>query len=249
MRLEGKTALITGGSSGIGFATARLFVSEGARVAITGRDEVSLDKARGELGPAAVAVRSDVRSLSDLTTAAEQVRDAFGGLDIFFPNAGIAPRATVDSAAEDLYDEVMDTNVKGVFFAVQAVLPIMRDGGAIVLNTSFLNQVGRPGTSLVSAAKAAVRSFAMTWSSELLERRIRVNAVSPGAIDTPLLHRGRTPEQVESVKAIMTARIPAGRLGAADDIAHAVLYLASDESRYVLGEELIVDGGASRLQV
>lgn len=249
MTLTGKTALITGGTSGIGLATAALFMREGARVAITGRDETHLAKAREQLGGNVIALRADVRSLADMQDVRRRIEQTLGGLDIFFANAGVAfstPLATTDASR---YDELMDINVKGVFFSMQAVSAILRDGASVILNTSWLNEVGTPGLSLLSASKAAVRSLARTWSSELLDRKIRVNAVSPGPIDTPIHSRGGTasPEQVESTKQRIASRVPVGRLGSSSDIAQAALFLASDASRYMLGAEVAVDGGLSQL--
>ncbi|WP_269821451.1 SDR family oxidoreductase [Mycolicibacterium smegmatis] len=182
-----------------------------------------------------------------MTAVVGRLRDTFGGLDVFFANAGIAYPTPLLDTDEKRYDEIMDINIKGVFFSMQAIAPILRAGASVILNTSFLNQVGRPGLSLLSASKAAVRSFARTWSAELLDRGIRVNAISPGAIDTPLQRRGRTPEEAQAVLAALVARTPAGRAGAADDIAQAALYLAGDESTFILGAELVVDGGISQL--
>ena len=246
MKLEGKTALIKGGSSGIGFATASLFVREGARVAITGRDEAKLAKARQALGPSLVPIVADVRSLDDLHRLRDTVEVSFGGLDIFFANAGVAFGTPLDGTDLARYDELMDTNVKGVFFSMQAVSPLLREGASVILNTSWLAEVGTPGLSLLSASKAAVRSLARTWSAELLPRRIRVNAVSPGAIDTPIHARGSAAE-VAASKARIAQRVPLGHLGEADDIAQAALFLASDASRYMLGAEIAVDGGFGQL--
>ncbi|RZS79885.1 NAD(P)-dependent dehydrogenase (short-subunit alcohol dehydrogenase family) [Phyllobacterium myrsinacearum] len=248
MKLLGKTALITGGTSGIGLATAKLFVREGARVAITGRDASRFEQIKAELGKQAIIIAADVRSVADMRNVSKRIEDEFGALDIFFANAGVALSTPLASTDEASYAELMDINVKGVFFSMQAVSPILREGASVILVTSFLNQVGREGLSLLSASKAAVRSLARTWSRELLARRIRVNAVSPGGIDTPLHDRGRrTPEEVKARKAELASRVPLGRLGEADEIAQAVLFLASDESRYILGAELVVDGGISQL--
>ncbi|AMV48344.1 SDR family oxidoreductase [Paraburkholderia caribensis] len=248
MKLQGKTALITGGTSGIGLATAKLFINEGARVAVTGRDESRFAEVRNQLGSEALIIPADVRSTPDLQRLAHEVESAFGDLNIFFANAGIALPSPLASTDESRYDEVIDTNIKGVFFSMQAVAPLLADGGSVILVTSFLNRVGRDGLSLLSASKAAVRSLARTWSRELLPRRIRVNAVSPGAIDTPLHARsGGTPEQIQARKSEIASRVPIGRLGRANEIAQAVLYLASDDSRYVIGTELVIDGGISQL--
>ena len=247
MKLTGKTALITGGTSGIGLATARRFVDEGARVAVTGRDTRRFDEVRAQLGDGALILAADAGSIADMTAVRQAVGETFGGLDIFFANAGIAygtPLATTDEAR---YDELMNVNVKGVFFSMQAVSPILRDGASVILTTSFIIHVGRPGISLLAASKAAVRSLARSWSREFLERRIRVNAISPGSIDTPLISRHRTPEQLAAFKAQMAAQVPLGRMGEARDIAAAALFLASDDSRYMLGAELVVDGGISQI--
>ncbi|GGF26943.1 short-chain dehydrogenase [Aliidongia dinghuensis] len=248
MKLSGKTALITGGASGIGLAAAALFAREGARVAITGREEARLMQAKAHLGDTAITIVADVRSREAMQGMSRQVAGAFGGLDIFFANAGVAFATPLSGTDEARYDELMDINVKGVFFSMQAVSPILREGASVILNTSWLNEVGTPGLSMLSASKAAVRSLARTWSAELLDRKIRVNAVSPGAIDTPIHARGgSTPDQVQAGKDRIASRIPLRRLGEPSDIAEAALFLASDASRYMLGAELVVDGGFSQL--
>ncbi len=248
MTLSGKTALVTGGSSGIGLAAARMLKDSGARVAITGRSAEKLAAAKSLLGDDVLTVVADVASVDDLRQMSEAVGNAFTGLDIVFANAGVAigtPLATADEAA---YATVMDTNVKGVFFTVQTVLPIMRDGGSIILNTSWLNRVGTPGRAVLSASKAAVRSFARTMSAELLDRRIRVNAVSPGSIETPI-HRGRnqSEEEFRTYAARVGTQVPLGRMGRPEEIAAAVRFLASDDSSYMLGAEIVIDGGRSEL--
>ncbi|MHC2298039.1 SDR family oxidoreductase [Rhizobium mongolense] len=252
--LNGKTALVTGGTSGIGLATARLLHENGARVAITGRDPTSLEKARGSIGTDVVAFQTDVLSRSALQDMANGVKAAFGGLDIFFANAGIAYVTPLTTTDEDQYDRLMDTNVKSVFFSIQAVEPIIREGGSIILNTAWLNHVGLPGRAILSASKAAVRSFARTLSAELLSRRIRVNAVSPGLVETPLLrgvgqseHPGQSETEFQNYLAGASKRIPIGRLGQPEEVAAAVLFLASDASSYMLGSELVVDGGFGEL--
>ncbi|WP_175717545.1 SDR family oxidoreductase [Burkholderia anthina] len=248
MRLRNKTALITGGTSGIGLATARLFLAEGARVAVTGRDESAFERVRAELGEHALVLKGDVRSIDDMRAIAAEVKDRFGGLDIVFANAGWAFPSAIGDIDADLYDGIMDINVKGVVFTLQAVLPELRDGASVILNTSFVAQTGKHGISLTAAAKAAVRSLARSWSYEFLDRKIRFNAIAPGAIDTPLLSRwGMSDEWVRDRKAEFAQAIPVGRMGQAEDIAYAALYLASDESSYVVGTELVVDGGASQL--
>ncbi|GAA0904735.1 SDR family oxidoreductase [Rothia nasimurium] len=246
MKLEGKTALVTGGSSGIGLATAALFAREGARVAITGRDAARLDEVAVTLGDAVIPIVADVCSHDDLNRMHHVLRDRLGGLDVFFANAGVAFGTPLESTTEARYDELMDINVKGVFFSMQAVSPLLREGASVILNTSWLNEVGTPGLSMLSASKAAVRSLARTWSAELLARRIRVNAVSPGAIDTPI-HGSASDADVSAAKARIAQRVPLGRLGLADDIAQAALFLASDDSRYMLGAEIAVDGGFAQI--
>jgi NAD(P)-dependent dehydrogenase (short-subunit alcohol dehydrogenase family) len=248
MYLNGRTALITGGSSGIGLATAKLFAEQGARVAITGLDEEKLQAARAHIGPQLLALRTDVRSLADLAAMRDALSAEFGHLDVLFANAGVAFGTPIENTDEARYAALMDVNLKGVFFTVQAALPLMQPGSVIILNTSWLNQVGTAGLSLLSASKAAVRSLARTLSAELLPRGIRVNAVSPGAIDTPIRRRGgATADEVRAANERLAARIPLKRLGEAEDVAHAALYLASDLSRYVVGAEIVVDGGFSEL--
>lgn len=246
--LDGKTALVTGGSSGIGLAAARMLRDHGARVAIMGRSRDRLEQARADLGGDVVAIQGDVAALDDLVRLRTELEQAFGGLDILFANAGVALGTPVATADEVTYDRIMDVNVKGVFFTVQAVLPLMRAGGSIVLNTSWLNQVGAPGRAILSASKAAVRSFARTLSAELLDRKIRVNAVSPGSIETPI-HRGRDQSEAEfrAYAERVGAQVPLGRMGRPEEIAAAVLFLASDASSYMLGAEIVVDGGRAEL--
>ena len=248
--LKNKTALITGGTSGIGLASAKLMHDTGARVAITGRTHEDLERAQQSIGSDALVLQADVLSLEDLESVAGKIEDAFGGLDILFANAGVAYVTPLGSTSEVQFDHLIDTNVKSVFFSIQSMLPVMRDGGSIILNSAWLNQVGVPGRAALSASKAAVRSFARTFSAELLARRIRVNAVSPGLIDTPILKGvgqsefpGQTHSQFKDYLAEAAKLIPIGRLGRPEEIAAAVLFLASDASSYMLGSELVVDGG------
>jgi NAD(P)-dependent dehydrogenase (short-subunit alcohol dehydrogenase family) len=252
--LNGKTALVTGGTSGIGLATAKLLHANGARVAITGREPEGLERARRIVGGDVLTLQTDVLSGDALQKMASDVRQTFGLLDIFFANAGVAyvtPLATTSAAQ---YDGLMDTNVRSVFFSIQAVEPVMREGGSIVLNTAWLNQVGVPGRAILSASKAAVRSLARTLSAELRERRIRVNAVSPGLIETAILrgvgqseHPGQTEAEFRDCLAGASKLIPIGRLGRPEEIAAAVLFLASDASSYMLGSGVVVDGGFAEL--
>lgn len=246
--LHGRMALITGGSSGIGLATARLLQDNGARVAITGRDAGKLDAARTTLGGDVIAIRADVASTADLAVLHDRLRDTVGRVDILFANAGVAFATPLGATDEAMYAQLMDVNVKGVFFTVQAMLPLIPTGGSIILNTSWLNQVGTPGRALLSASKAAVRSFARTLSAELLERGIRVNAVSPGSIETPI-HRGRsqTDDEFRAYAARVGAQVPLGRMGRPEEIAAAVLFLAGPGSSYMLGAEIVVDGGRAEL--
>ncbi|GBQ99660.1 short-chain dehydrogenase/reductase SDR [Acetobacter nitrogenifigens DSM 23921 = NBRC 105050] len=248
MRLKNKTALITGGTSGIGLATAKLFIREGARVAVTGRDASCFEALRDELGNDALIFAADVRSTAEMQTVSQRVGEAFGGLDILFANVGIAYPTPLPTTDEARYDEIMDVNMKGTFFTMKAVSPILRERASVILTTSFIIHVGRPGLSLLTASKAAVRSLARTWSRELMDRKIRVNALSPGGVDTPLHGRsGAAPEQVQAIKEQIAARVPLGRIADADEIAQAALFLASDESKYMLGAELVVDGGISQI--
>jgi len=248
MRLKNKSALITGGTSGIGLATAKLFVAEGARVAVTGRDESVFDRVRAELGKDALILKGDVRSIEDMRAIAATVKENFGGLDVVFANAGRAFPSPLNDISEELYCEIMDINVKGVVFTLQAVLPDLREGSSFILNTSFVAQTGEHGISLTAAAKAAVRSLARSWSYEFLDRKIRFNAIAPGAMNTPLISKWGLPDEaVRNIKQELAKKIPVGHMGKAEDVAYAALYLASDESSYVVGTELVVDGGASQL--
>ncbi|QDH60953.1 SDR family oxidoreductase [Pandoraea pnomenusa] len=248
MRLKNKSALITGGTSGIGLATAKLFVAEGAKVAVTGRDEAVFDRVKAELGENSLVLKGDVRSLKDMRAIAAEVKEKFGGLDVVFANAGWAFPSPLNDIDEKLYGEIMDINVKGVVFTLQAVLPDLREGSSVIFNTSFVDQTGKHGISLTAAAKAAVRSLARSWSYEFLDRKIRFNAIAPGPMETPLIGKwGMADEDVRNLKAELAKAIPVGHMGRAEDIAYAALYLASDESSYVIGTELIVDGGASQL--
>lgn len=247
-KLEGKTALVTGASSGIGLATAKRFASEGAFVFISGRRKPELDAAVREIGRNVTGVQGDASKLDDLDRLFAQIKREKGTLDIVFANAGIARYAALDKVTEELFDSIFDTNVKGVLFTIQKALPLLADGASIILNSSIVGSKGFASNSVYSATKAAVRSFARTWTTDLKDRRIRVNAVSPGSIDTPglegLLASSGAGEQRR--KMISTAT-PLGRLGAPDEVAKAVLFLASDDSSYVTGIEMFVDGGFAQV--
>jgi len=247
-RLTGKVAVITGGNSGIGLAVARRFVAEGARVALLGRDSATLDAAVAELGDAAIGVVGDVQDHEDLDRLYEEVRAAYGSIDVLFVNAGVASMRPIEDVDEEHFDQLFGVNVKGAYFTVQKALPLINDGGAIVLNTSIANQTGNPAMSVYSATKAALRSLARTFSAELVDRRIRVNAVSPGPIETPIFDRMGLPEEAkEAMASSFAERVPLKRFGAAEEIANAVLFLSSSESSFVLGHELVVDGGMTQL--
>lgn len=249
-RLESKVALITGGSSGIGRATAKRFVEEGAWVAITGRTPATLDETVAELGTnRAMAFKADAASPVEMRRVIEAVKAQHGRVDVLFLNAGVAPLTPLIAATEAQFDEVFATNVKGVFFAVQAAVPhFPASGGSIILTSSGLNAKGVAGFSLYSATKAAVRSLARSLSAELIARKIRVNCVSPGPIDTPIHGRmGLPPEQLQQMAAGIAKMTPAGRFGEAMEVAECVVFLASDESRYVIGADFAVDGGFAQL--
>jgi NAD(P)-dependent dehydrogenase (short-subunit alcohol dehydrogenase family) len=246
-KLEGKVAVVTGGNSGIGLATAKRFAAEGAYVFITGRRQEQLDDAVKEIGNNVSAVRGDVANFADLDRLYSAVKLKKGRIDILFANAGVAEAAPLGEITEQHFDQTFDTNVKGLLFTVQKALPLMPDGASIILNASIVASTGNSGLSVYSATKAAVRSFARTWILDLRERKIRVNAISPGPIDTPgldaLAHSGAG----EQLKAGLIASAPLGRLGMADEIAKAVVFLASDDSSFITGTELFVDGGVAQI--
>src|SRR2546427_1112757 len=247
-KLEGKSALITGGNSGIGLATAKQFVHEGAYVFITGRRAPELAAAVKEIGSNVTAVQGDVSNLGDLDRLFAHIQRETGRLDSVFANAGVAKYAPLGKITEELYDLIFDINVKGLLFTVQKALPLMPDGASIVLNASIVGSKGFPANSVYSATKAAVRSFARTWTTELKDRRIRVNAVSPGATDTPGLNELLASSETGQQRAQMiAATVPLGRFGRPDEIAKAVVFLASDDSSYVTGIELFVDGGVAQV--
>lgn len=245
-RLAGKTALITGGNSGIGLATARLFLEHGARVAITGRDPQTLEQARQSLGGEVLAIRSDTGDLRQIDLLMDSVRECFGQLDILFANAAIAQPAPFEFTTEQQFDDTNAVNVKGVFFSVQKALPLFSKKASVIVTTSMANQAGSPNFSVYSAGKAALRSLVQSMALELIGRGVRVNAVSPGPINTPGFGRwGVPPEVVAMARADFEARSPMKRFGEPLEVAQAALFLASEESSYVVGSELVVDGGFS----
>lgn len=248
-KLAGKVAVVTGGSSGIGLATAQRFVDEGAYVFITGRRQNELDAAVKQIGRNITGVQGDVAKLADIDKLYAAVKEQKGKLDVVFANAGIGELAPIGQITEEHFDKQFDVNVKGLLFTVQKALPLLQDGGAIVLNASIVSITGNPAFSVYSATKAAVRSFARTWSVDLKERKIRVNAISPGVVPTPGYNTGlgMTLEQVDQFVKSMAANVPLGRPGTTDEIAKAVLFLASDDSSYVNGIELFVDGGLAQI--
>jgi NAD(P)-dependent dehydrogenase (short-subunit alcohol dehydrogenase family) len=244
-KLEGKIALVTGGNSGIGLATAKRFVNEGAHVFITGRRNPELAAAIKEIGRNATGVQGDVAKVGDLDRLFAQIKRETGKLDIVFANAGGAlPLSPLGEITEEHYDSLFNINVKGLLFTVQKALPLLPDGASIILNASIVATKGLPDWSVYSATKAAVRSFARTWTTDLKARRIRVNAVSPGFTDTAPWHSTEAAE--ESMKTIYSS-VPLGRFGTPDEIAKAVVFLASDDSSYVTGTELFVDGGFAQV--
>ena len=247
-KLDGKVAVVTGGNSGIGLATAKRFVDEGAYVFITGRRQASLDAAVAEIGRNVTGVQGDVANLDDLDRLYATVKDLKGRVDIVFANAGGGEFAPLGAITEEHFDKTFNANVKGLLFTVQKALPLLPDGASIILNASIVSIKGMPAFSVYSATKAAVRSFARSWTVDLKDRKIRVNAVSPGPIDTPAV-RGltQTEEQHQQFVDNMTAGVPLGRIGDPDEIAKAVVFLASDDSSYVAGVELFVDGGMAQI--
>jgi NAD(P)-dependent dehydrogenase (short-subunit alcohol dehydrogenase family) len=246
MRLANKTALITGGNSGIGLATARLFVAEGARVAITGRNRDTLAAAAKELGPQALALTADVTDVGATEAAIAAAADKLGKFDVVFANAGIAGRTPAGGSSLAVFEDVLRTNVTAVFFTVQSALPHLNDGASIILNGSVISRLGNPGYAAYAASKAGVRAMARVLASELSPRRIRVNVVSPGASRTPIWNGAApTPDAFAAFEKRMSGVIPLGRIGEPEEVAKTVLFLASDDASNIQGAELFVDGGAT----
>ena len=247
-KLEGKVAVITGGNSGIGFATAQRFVSDGAYVFITGRRQSELDAAVKQIGKNITGVQGDVSNLADLDRLYATVKKQKGRIDILFANAGVGELVPLGAITEAHFDKTFSINVKGLLFTVQKALPLFQDGGSIILNASIAASKGVEASSVYNATKAAIRSFARTWTVELKHRKIRVNAISPGMIDTPGLNRlAKSQEQLEQFKTSFVSTIPMGRTGIPDEVANVVSFLASDNSSYVTGVELFVDGGVAQI--
>jgi NAD(P)-dependent dehydrogenase (short-subunit alcohol dehydrogenase family) len=247
-RLLGKTAVITGGTSGIGLATAKRFVAEGAHVFITGRRQAELDKAVEEIGSAATGIQSDIASLDDLDRLFAIVRENRSGLDIIFANAGGGDVAPLGEITEEQFDRTFGINVRGTLFTVQKALPLMQAGGSIILTGSTTGSKGTPAFSVYSASKAAIRNFARSWALDLKDRGIRVNVLSPGATSTPGLYGiASTPEEEKTLVAALIAQTPLGRLGQPEETAAVALFLASDDSSFMTGAEVFVDGGAAQV--
>ena len=247
-KLEGKVAVITGGNSGIGLATAKEFKEQGARVVITGRDQETLDDAKREIGSDVLAVRSDTSSLTEIGKLFAVVKEKFGKIDVLFVNAGIGEFAPIESVTEESFDSIMDINFKGAYFTIQKALPLLNDNASIVLNASIVAYIGMPNSSVYAASKAALITLARTLSAELVGRGIRVNVVSPGPVSTPILGRmGMPPEVLEETAKSIQAQVPMKRFGRPEEIAKTVLFLASEDSSFLLGTEIVADGGMSRL--
>lgn len=247
-KLENKVAVITGGNSGLGLAAAKLFAKNGAKVTITGRNEATLSAATKEIGNGSIGLVSDLSDIANIEKTYKKVGDAFGKIDVLIVNAGNFIGAPLADFTEEMFDETSRTNFKGVFFSVQRALPYLNDGASIVLTSTALNTKGLGMAAAYSASKAAVRSLARSFSAELISRNIRVNVLSPGPIDTPIFGRtGGTTEQVDGMKTYFASTTAVKRLGTPEEIAEGFLYLASDDSRYMIGGELVLDGGVKTL--
>jgi NAD(P)-dependent dehydrogenase (short-subunit alcohol dehydrogenase family) len=247
-KLENKVAVITGGNSGIGLAAAKLFATNGAKVTITGRNKATIDTAVTEIGHSALGLVSDTADIQNIAKAYEKVTETFGKIDVLVVNAGVFVAAPLADYTEEMFDQTSDINFKGAFFSVQKALPYLNDGASIILTTSGVSTKGLATASAYAATKAAVRSLARGFSAELLDRNIRVNVLSPGATDTPIFGRnGQSAEEVDGVKAYMSSLMPAKRLATVEEMAEGYLYLASDDSKYMIGGEVLLDGGFSTL--
>ncbi len=248
LRLKDKVAVITGGNSGIGLASAKLFQAEGARVIITGRRKEALDAAVKEIGGTSKGIVSDTGNLNEITSLYEQIQESGLKIDVLFLNAGIATFGPFDTMDEAAFDAMVNINFKGLFFNIQKAAPVLNDGGSIIINSSIADQKGFPNTNIYAATKAAVRSLARTLSTELLDRKIRVNSLAPGPIDTPIFDKvGLPAEAVPEMKESFAGQNPMKRMGTPDEIAKAALFLASSDSSYITGIDLTVDGGMTQL--
>jgi NAD(P)-dependent dehydrogenase (short-subunit alcohol dehydrogenase family) len=245
MRFDGKCVVILGGNAGIGLAAARLFRAEGAKLAITGRDEASLKAAAEELD--ALAIRSDMGVIADSEAALREIEEALGGIDMLFVNAGVGGFAPITEVTEDFWDGIHTVNLRGAFFAIQKALPLMRDGGSIVITGSIGSVAAVPGNVAYAAAKAGLRAVARIVGKELLPRKIRVNMVSPGPTDTEIFKRGASALEIAGMRSMLADVVPMGRMGTSEEIARAVLFLASDEASFINGVDLFVDGGCVEL--
>lgn len=244
MTVQGKTILITGGNSGIGLATARLLLENGARVAITGRDQAKLDAAAAELGGDVLAIKADVNNPADIDVVVKKISDAFGTLDVVFANAGISGATPLGSTTLEAFESIVRTNLTSVFFTVQGVLPLLKEGSSVILNGSVMRELGSPGSSAYSASKGAITSMAKVFASELAPKGIRVNTVIPGATRTPIWSRGsRAGSSIDATEKAMAPRIPMGRFSNPEELAQAVMFLASNASSGMTAAEIVVDGG------
>ncbi|OOQ60398.1 short-chain dehydrogenase [Mucilaginibacter pedocola] len=247
-KLKNKVAVITGGNSGIGLETAALFTREGAKVAITGRDTGTLKQAAEKIGEGTLAIQADIRNLATLDSAYQQVKNSFGNIDVLIVNAGIFKGIPLADYTEELFDEISDINFKGTFFTIQKALPYLNDGASIVITGSAASEAGLEGASAYSASKAAVRSLARNISADLLARRIRVNVLSPGHVETPIHERlGLSDEQVKELRANLANTVPVKRGGTVEEMANGYLFLASQDSSFMVGAEVVMDGGWQQL--
>jgi NAD(P)-dependent dehydrogenase (short-subunit alcohol dehydrogenase family) len=247
-KLEGKVALVTGGNSGIGLATAKLFKEEGAKVIITARSAETYAKAKAELGQAFDVIQTDVSKSSDLDRLYLAVREKYKGLDILFANAGVAIFSPTSEVNEAFFDNQFNTNVRGLYFTVTKALPLLKKGSSVILNASVVSGKGIPGASVYSATKAAVRSFARTWTAEIPVDQARFNVLSPGPIETPIYDKlGMSPEQLEQFSKGMAASVPARRFGSSEEMARVALFLASSDSSYICGADILADGGLGNI--
>ncbi len=247
-KLKNKVAVITGGNSGMGLATAKLFSSEGAKVAITGRNETTISEAVKSIGNNAIGIKADVLNLKSIDKAYSEIAGKLGKIDVLIVNAGVFKGLPLGDYTEELFDEIVDVNFKGAFFSVQKALPFLNDGASVVITSSVVNETGMATASAYSATKAAVRSLARSFSADLLDRKIRVNILSPGPIETPIFDRlGMPKENVDGMKNYMASGVPLKRLGTVDEMANGFLFLASSDSSYMLGAEIVLDGGMGQI--